>query len=372
VEGDPAEVSTSIGGTPFVKAGTKTLPSILIVDDLPVNLSVAQGFLATHGMSADTADSGFEAIEKVMGNAEHPGIQYDIIFMDHMMPEMDGIETTKILREKGVTTSIVALTANAVAGAREMFLQSGFNGFISKPIASAELNQALFEFLPKDKIILADPSEANAVHHKAESTQPASGIHIEGVNVSKGLELNNNDEAFFLRTLDNVRKQLPTESAQLQKEYYAKDWKNFGIRSHALKSMFATIGASDLSDAGKRLEFAVKEGRIDECVKDGPLFLESIVRFEGALDAEFKSREQKGSADTQKKVSLDSFFMIKDCLGALFSALEASDSRAVRKCFAELDKIFVRLDIGRLEELIDDYDYEQAAGMVKVALEGMD
>jgi len=112
--------------------------SVLIVDDVETNLYVAKGLLSPYELAIETANSGFEAIDKVKG-----GGVYDIIFMDHMMPKMDGIEATKILRETGYKGTVIALTANALVGQAEMFMKNGFDGFISKPIDIRQLNATL-------------------------------------------------------------------------------------------------------------------------------------------------------------------------------------------------------------------------------------
>ena len=118
---------------------------VLIVDDMGTNLRLAQGLMLPYGLSIDTAKSGFDAIEKVKA-----GNVYDIVFMDHMMPKMDGIETVKIMRGMGYKHPIVALTANAVTGQAEIFMENGFDGFISKPIDVRELNVSLNKFI-RDK-----------------------------------------------------------------------------------------------------------------------------------------------------------------------------------------------------------------------------
>jgi signal transduction histidine kinase/CheY-like chemotaxis protein len=121
--------------------------SVLVVDDVESNLYVIKGLLDPYGLKIETAFSGFEAIDKIKN-----GKVYDIVFMDHMMPKMDGIETVKNMREAGYTHSIVALTANALIGHAEMFLQNGFDGFISKPIDSRELNTVLIDFIKNKKV----------------------------------------------------------------------------------------------------------------------------------------------------------------------------------------------------------------------------
>jgi signal transduction histidine kinase/CheY-like chemotaxis protein len=122
----------------------------LVVDDIFINLKVAKGILSIFKISVDTADSGQEAIELVKAN------NYDIIFMDHMMPGMDGIETTGKIRDlpEGQGVPIIALTANAITGVKEMFISSGMNDFISKPIERGKLETLLSEWLPKEKIIM--------------------------------------------------------------------------------------------------------------------------------------------------------------------------------------------------------------------------
>ena len=126
----------------------------LIVDDEPMNLVVATGMFKDYGMITDTADSGKEALEKYQFQ------DYDVIFMDHMMPEMDGIEAMKklrqIARQKNTVITVVALTANALSGAREMFLKEGFDGFIAKPIDIMEFERVMKKLLPKNCITYAE------------------------------------------------------------------------------------------------------------------------------------------------------------------------------------------------------------------------
>ncbi|MCR5674220.1 MAG: hybrid sensor histidine kinase/response regulator [Lachnospiraceae bacterium] len=118
----------------------------LIVDDEPMNLVVASSLFSGYGMITETADSGKEAIKKFRGS------DYDLVFMDHMMPEMDGVEAMKELRRvaeaENRTIVIVVLTANVVSGAREMFMREGFDGFIAKPINTADFERVLLQVLP--------------------------------------------------------------------------------------------------------------------------------------------------------------------------------------------------------------------------------
>jgi signal transduction histidine kinase/AmiR/NasT family two-component response regulator len=134
---------------------------ILVVDDNAINLNVACGLLWFCGIKAETAESGKQAIEMIRNK------HYDLIFMDHMMPEMDGVETTEIIRGTGVVTPIIALTANVIAGAKEKFLAAGMNDMLSKPINKALLNKILETWLPVDKI-----KQREAVKAEAEPFAP--------------------------------------------------------------------------------------------------------------------------------------------------------------------------------------------------------
>jgi FOG: CheY-like receiver len=154
---------------------------VLIVDDVESNLYVARGLMAPYGLSIEIATSGPETIEKIKG-----GATYDIIFMDHFMPQMDGMEATKIIRDLGYTHPIIALTANALAGQAEMFLENGFDGFISKPIDIRQLNASLNKFIrdkyPPEVVETArrQAEKINMTKSFSEKVQPSSGPELSG------------------------------------------------------------------------------------------------------------------------------------------------------------------------------------------------
>jgi CheY-like chemotaxis protein len=147
---------------------------VLVVDDKDMNLYIAKGMLSLYGLLIDTAKSGYEAIEKIMYNV------YDLVLMDHVMPRMDGIETTMKVRKwendefsKGKRLPIVALTINTAVGAKEMFLANGFNGFISKPIVLREMDKMLKEWLSPEKISRRARADAAVIDSEAHSRESA-------------------------------------------------------------------------------------------------------------------------------------------------------------------------------------------------------
>ncbi|MCL2689991.1 MAG: response regulator [Chitinispirillia bacterium] len=236
---------------------------ILVVDDNEFNLKVAQGLLGLFKIHAELVDSGKEAIEKVRND------EYDIVFMDHMMPEMDGVEATRQIRElseKQKILPIIALTANAIAGAREMFLANGFNDFISKPIDSQELIRILLNWLPAGKVIeeAAETKEGGA---GGESEFLTALAKVEEVNPEIGLSRVSGIEEMYRETLILFNKKLPSECKKMSEFLNAKDALGFAITIHAMKSALSTIGAMRLSETALNLEAASKNKEIDYCVE---------------------------------------------------------------------------------------------------------
>ncbi len=244
---------------------------VLVVDDEPMNLIVAEGIFKKYCMDVTVANSGLEAISlcKV-----HP---YDIVFMDHMMPEMDGIEAMrriKALRPNTLEkkeTLFVALTANVISSARDMFLAEGFDGFVAKPIDIIEFERVLKRLLPKSAIQYVDEEVINTASNKAktvevkEEKKPKENpdgmdpLRLAGLNVETGIEYSQNDQGFY----ELLLKEYGTKAAEKKKElcdfYEAKDWENYTIRIHALKSTSKMIGANDIFEMALALEQASKE-----------------------------------------------------------------------------------------------------------------
>jgi len=232
---------------------------ILIVDDVYTNLYVARGLLAPYGLSVETAESGFEAIEKIK-----KGLTYDVIFMDHFMPKMDGIETTKIIRELGYTQPIVALTANALAGQAEMFLKNGFDGFISKPIDIRQMN-AVLNKLVRDK-------------YPAETIEAARQLKDDLKKyVNDNVPLDPTDPELAENFIRDAERSLAILETIHQNNYRRiDDMKVFTLNAHAMKSALANIGETVSSDLALRLEQAGRNGDIAAITAGTPAFLTSL------------------------------------------------------------------------------------------------
>ncbi|MCL1815606.1 MAG: ATP-binding protein [Treponema sp.] len=220
---------------------------VLIVDDVESNLYVAKGLMSPYGLSIETVTSGFEAIDRIKA-----GNMYDIVFMDHMMPEMDGIETTKKIRGIGYTQPVVALTANAVVGQSEVFLENGFDGFISKPIDVRQLNAMLKKFV-RDKQPPKVIEDAVLSAEKLRQPQAANGTAETAAQLSIDPEL----AEIFVR---DARKSLAALETIGKKNgaFDDEDMQIFTVNAHGMKSALANVGETDLSAAALRLEQAGK------------------------------------------------------------------------------------------------------------------
>jgi signal transduction histidine kinase/CheY-like chemotaxis protein/HPt (histidine-containing phosphotransfer) domain-containing protein len=249
---------------------------VLIVDDVRTNIQVAQGLLSFYEMTVDACLSGQEAIDAVKRR------KYDLVFMDHMMPEMDGVEATRHIRElnNGKNLPIIALTANAVSGMREMFLQNGFDDFLSKPIDTAMLNAVLERWLPKEKQVEAalDDDDASAA---PDSGQNRASFSLRGVDTDKGVARAGGIQENYLQTLFIFRGDAAAKAADMRTALENDDIPTYTLHAHALKSAAANIGAQNISDRAAALETAGKNGNADFINTNNSNFmtdLEALIR----------------------------------------------------------------------------------------------
>jgi signal transduction histidine kinase/CheY-like chemotaxis protein/HPt (histidine-containing phosphotransfer) domain-containing protein len=226
---------------------------VLVVDDVETNLYVARGLMAPYGLSIDSALSGFETIKKI-----EEGCVYDIIFMDHMMPKMDGIETIKILRDIGYTQPVVALTANALAGQEQMFIEHGFDGYIPKPIDVRHLNVILNKYI-RDRQTL-DVIEA--------AREQKSRLQTIVFNSSE------KDPQLAEIFINDAKKAIVIFEMIYQNKFRrADDISMFIINVHAIKSALSNVGEFELSSSAFKLELAGRERNIEYILAELPLFI---------------------------------------------------------------------------------------------------
>ena len=246
---------------------------ILVVDDIETNLKVTEGLLLPYKIQVDSCLSGEEAIDAVKDS------HYDLVFMDHMMPEMDGVEATKIIRDMGFGLPIIALTANAVSGTKEMFLENGFNDFLSKPIDLAKLDFLLEKWIPKEK----RHNARNVVHTKQDSLQTLKVFYKDGIDRIEKIEQCLEDENYPLYT----------------------------IHVHALKSASANVGAKEISKWAEGLEMAGKRGDIEFIKYNTQHFLKKLNSYLDDLKARFEEKQE------DKPLNIEVLMKLKKAIKAM-------------------------------------------------------
>lgn len=234
---------------------TFTAPNatVLLVDDNKVNLKVAEGLLRPYKMHLDTADSGSQAIDMIQDH------EYDLIFMDHMMPQMDGVEATRIIRSLGDerfrTIPIVALSANAVRGARELFLEAGMNDFVPKPIEMRVMDRALRKWLPDEKVVTNRETGDGADREEAEPEETVTlSWQMKGIDVAAGMKYSGDDEDLYREVLSDYMDTIEEKANVIEKAVEDGDIETYTIEVHSLKSISKSIGAMELSELAKDLE----------------------------------------------------------------------------------------------------------------------
>ena len=276
--------------------------SVLVVDDNIMNLRVVEGLLRPYKIKVFVAESGKEALKKV------ESMEFDFIFMDHMMPEMDGVETFHRIRQKPgryfKEVPVIALTANAIGGAREMFLAEGFADFVAKPIEISVLERVLRRHIPEEKIIKVDnmdwmETQEESVQESRSTGQLAEGrkrevtgkkkngndLSMEGIDTMLGLSYSGGERSDYIEIVQIYYKSGVKKLQEIRDTYREKDWKNYTILVHSLKSMSMGIGAVALSELAKELEAAGKAEREDVILKKTDAMLAEYERVLSVISA---------------------------------------------------------------------------------------
>jgi CheY-like chemotaxis protein len=332
--------------------------SVLIVDDMKSNLDVAKLLITPYQIHVYTAESGLEALAIVKS-----GMVFDVIFMDHMMPGMDGMETVKKIREWGYTGSILALTANAVAGQQEVFLANGFDGYISKPIDIRQLNNALNKFIrdrhrdqeqtPGTQLAAGAAAAGPGPAVTAEQAAAETGIVIPGVDTKKGLRLYDDEPDYYIPVL---RAYVPNALSLIEKlaSVSRETLAAYAINVHGLKGISAGIGAESLRENALRLELSAKSGNLEEVLAGNDALLDEARAVASAVQVWLAALGggSEAPADLPELPADEALELLK--------RLEPLLENGSAECLEALEKIRAVPGSGKLIEQMENMDFGPA------------
>jgi CheY-like chemotaxis protein/HPt (histidine-containing phosphotransfer) domain-containing protein len=338
-----------------VRTFTAKKAKVLVVDDNAVNLKVAAGIFSKYGIDISVATCGQDGIKKIESE------RYDLILMDMVMPDMSGSDVLKLIREKEdkyyKEVPVVALTAQNGTNAREEILNLGFQEYLSKPIKRRYLEQCLLSFLPEELIEKVKPEEQNKTDKGSKENEAAPKAE-SGLNTEKGLlNIGFNQDAYAailntyysegLKYLDMLPNLLEVGNIQL-----------FTTNVHGIKSSSASIGAMEVSALFKELEFAGKDGRVDEIRQKFPGYLEKFKEILGIVKeylisiGKMQETEETDNLE-EKEVEELTIDMLTDLK-------------------AELDRMNLKVTDERVPELASRNFGAQANGQIKKLKEAYD
>ncbi len=335
---------------------------ILIVDDNPVNLTVAEGLLEPLRMKITTATSGKEAIKLIESSSK-----FDLIFMDHMMPELDGVETTRIIRRLHPSyddVPVIALTANAISGAKEMFMKEGMNDFVAKPIEVRFLAAKVKQWLP-EKLLKKRTAESNAVPAPGSSENAVLSASFPGIDFTEALQMVGN-ERLFVKILKEYYRTIPTASASIKEAFDNKDIKQYTILVHALKSSSRQIGAKELGDMAYELEMAGNAGDEKTIEAKTPYLLNKYISYKKMFEPYFAEDKQKNDslpkADPEKTAELldkmvnAAELLNMDMMEEVMEELKGYHyTKKAQELLEKLSEAVANVDVDTCEELCDKW-----------------
>jgi PAS domain S-box-containing protein len=321
--------------------------NVLVVDDVETNLYVAIGLMKPYQLNIDTVSSGREAIEIIKS-----GKVYDVIFMDHMMPDIDGIETTKMIRELGYDRSIVALTANAVAGQADVFLNNGFDDFISKPVDVRQLNAILNKHI-RDKNPDRVVASAALTTETAPKPSKLTGKSVDGINIAKGLKKFDDDEEIYLKILrsyvasaQEIVNSITT--TQVNEQTLAEYRRNV----HSLKGTGYDVFADEVADFAASLEKAAIAEDYDFISRRNREFVAMVQKLLSDLGDLLNSLDSQNPKPMKDKPD-------SQILSKIRAACELYDMDAVDEAMEELQRFTYTQDDGLADWLNERFNMMQ-------------
>ncbi|MCR5775564.1 MAG: response regulator [Lachnospiraceae bacterium] len=334
--------------------------TLLMVDDNPMNLMVFKSLLKQTRVQIDTAESGDEGLTLSYDR------KYDIIFLDHMMPQKDGIETLHEMRARekdpNSKTPVICLTANAISGAREQYLEAGFDDYLTKPLDSSKLEEIMMVYLPKEKIKVTDKHERQDEEQMSEIPEVLKPLRgQEWIDVSLGIK-NSGDPEAYISLLKVFYDFLDMKADEIEAYFTEENWKDYTIKIHALKSSVRLIGAEAFGERAQLLENAGKSGDMEYIMASHKDFMTELRGFKAPLAevfAETKNDEEKPEADPEL---METFYE------EVRSAAEEMEIERLESIFKEMEAYHIpesdRELWDQLMEATREYDYDKITSLI--------
>lgn len=353
------------------------LGRILIVDDNAMNLAVAQGLLKQTRLQVDVVGSGEECLELIKHKTYH------LICLDHMMPVMDGVQTLHAIRSMEGNPSkdipIIALTANAVPGAREFYINEGFQDYLTKPIDSDKFENMLIEYLPDNVVYLTNDQDMGRDFEKEDAEMALSikesQLYMIGFNIRNGLKYMGGDKALYGKVLHDFHAILTEKEAALREFLKKGDMPGYAIIVHSLKGNARNVGADDLADEAFTLEKMSKAGQREDVEVRSPILFSMMKNMRESLKV-YLDHEEKNEAvqeetqeTTGKKISEDDW---KKALQELAGRLDDFDADSANAKLEELKKYDRPEDDKKMlrvcEKAMKDFAFDIALEVVNAVL----
>ena len=345
--------------------------SVLVVDDNVMNLKVVKSLLKQTLVQIDTAEDGVGCLEKCAHN------HYDLILMDHLMPHMDGVEAFHRLRadKKGINyqTPVIILTANAVAGMKQQYLEEGFNGFLSKPVQAELLEETLRQYLPEDLVLLSEREQVEdeeELKRKEDLRKAVNDLRMADMDLDDALQYSSGTVADVLENLEGYLAESGPARERIKKESETENWNDLKIHVHALKSTSKIIGAIHMAYLSEQMELAA--GREDvSYIKEN---IQTLLYEHEQLCIDLEHLLAVPTVRDMRKVEivmeqpLDSYVSEAKQFLQGIAAYDVDFERIRSFCKCYPSGILLEEERAQLAKAVDDFDYEAISQSIEKIL----
>ncbi len=339
-----------------------TTAKVLIVDDNEINLKVTAGLLQKYDIEADIADSGYVAIDAIKEK------DYDLIFMDHMMPGMDGVETMLRIREmdngKHGTLPIIALTANAIVGVKEDMMMLGFDGYLAKPVDIRKMERVLLDFIPKNKISYVNANVVDMSVTEIDTAEKSETDILQHMDVALGIENCGGTLDDYYLVMDVVLKYGEKRLDKLRRFLEEKDYLNYTIDVHALKSTASNIGAIELSQMAMEHEQAGKTGDFEFIEANA----EALMTLYETVLKEIAAVRRKEMPESLQDVETSD---VNEQLADNIANAESTGSCETAQAQGSLTDAKLRSVLENVIDMLDDFETDKAKSILREVIDGV-